>query len=190
MDRIEATIAVYERLRKHKYRITVENGDVIDLAFLRENYHHLAGYQHLSDMPIIQSPPGGTDAFYGRVKNGHITEKALSKSAKYNLIEKRLSTFFELENILSAGKQKIIIRFDKTKADTVINAIYFLYKKNGAPYSPEYSVCMLFIGYDPHKKKYYPTTYVVEESNKYFNDQDFLNCTIEVLAKQQKKHQQ
>ena len=59
MEEIKNTIDVFERLRKYQYKITVENGMVIQLRFERERYHHLAGFQHLTDLPRsrVQSLP-------------------------------------------------------------------------------------------------------------------------------------
>ena len=53
------TIQVYETLSKNKYQIIIEDGTVINLRFKKENYHHLAGFQHLTDFrDIFQSAAG------------------------------------------------------------------------------------------------------------------------------------
>ena len=56
MEEIKNTIDVFERLRKYQYKITVENGMEILLRFERERYHHLAGFQHLTDLPDVADP--------------------------------------------------------------------------------------------------------------------------------------
>lgn len=187
MGQIEKTIEVYERLRKNIYRISIEDGTVIDLKFFRENYHHLAGYQHLGDFPDISAPLQGTDQFYREIKNKTIKESQLRQSTKFESIAKRIEFFGKLEEILMAGESKIIVEFDDTKVDSIIKAIYFLYKREGTPYSDDYIIFILFIGYDYDKHKYFPTTYIVEDSPKYLSGQDTYYCTIEVIPRKKKK---
>ena len=56
MDILQETVAVYERLRKKRYRIIVDTGEDFTFTFQPANYHHLAGFQHLTDFRNISSP--------------------------------------------------------------------------------------------------------------------------------------
>ncbi|MBQ8880742.1 MAG: hypothetical protein IJ030_01015 [Oscillospiraceae bacterium] len=56
MEEIQKSIRVFENLRKYLYRITIENGMEIVLRFEPERYHHLAGFQHITDLTDIANP--------------------------------------------------------------------------------------------------------------------------------------
>ena len=68
---------VFERLRKPACCINVENGVEILLRFSREHYHHLAGFQHLTDLPDIASPANGRQKFYNDIRKGNIPEERI-----------------------------------------------------------------------------------------------------------------
>ena len=182
MGQIEKTISVYERLAKREYKITVEDGTKFALVFSKRHYHHLVGYHYLTDIVSVANPPNGRTRFYRQLKNGKIIEEQIIKSHLFKNIEERVRYFSNIEDILSASDCKIIVDFDKTKADSEINAKYFLYKRDGNPLKGEaVTYYSLFIGYDDNKKSYYPATYIVEHSTKYINGQTLLNCKIEVV---------
>ena len=158
----------------------MEDGTVINLRFKKENYHHLAGFQHLTDFRDISNPRQGKKQFYLDIKEQRIKWEKIRKSAKFDLIEKRLRYFDRIADIMVPGQQKIIVCFNDSLLKTKIEAIYFLYKKDGTPYTGEYQVFMLFLGYDETSRVYFPTTYVVENSNRYLSGQDFLMCDIRI----------
>lgn len=181
MDQLQQTIAVFERLRLGKYRITIENGSVVELRFKQENYHHLAGFQHLTDFPDLANPRQGKKRFYLDVRSGRLRWDRVKRSAKYPLIAQRIDQFSVMEQIMKESRQKIIVLFDNSILQTKIEAIYFLYQKKGTPYTDDYMVCMLFLGQDPRTGEYFPTTFVAEPSNRYLSGQTLLECTIERL---------
>lgn len=187
MGKIQKAISVYEKVRKNKYTITVEDGTIITLNFGRENFHHLLGFQHLTDKPALSYQVKNTKAFYNGLRRGYIAESEIESSEKYADIADRVEYFHELLDILSAGDAKIIVEFDPAKIKTLIEAKFILYKRNGLPYEKDYRVYTLFIGYNPTDKEYYPTTYVVEPSNFYLDGQRFLGCRIETTPKCQKQ---
>ena len=174
------TIQVYETLSKNKYQIIIEDGTVINLRFKKENYHHLAGFQHLTDFRDISNPRQGKKRFFDDVKEQRIKTEKVQRSAKYSIIENRLRYFDRIGQIMVPGQQKIIVCFDDSLLRTKIEAVYFLYKKEGQPYSDGYLVCMLFLGYDKSSGTYFPTTYVVEDSNRYLSGQEYLMCDIHI----------
>lgn len=182
MGQIENTIAVYERLSKQKYKITVENGIVFTLAFDKNRYHHLVGYHYLTDIVGIAEPSYGKARFYRQLKNRKIKEEEIVKSERFKYIEERVKYFKYIEDIVSESVCKIIIEFDKNKAGSDIEAKFFLYKREGNPLNQEpVTYYALFIGYDALRQSYYPATYIVEHSKKYVDGQTMLNCTIECL---------
>ena len=63
MEEIRSTIDTFDRLRKYQYKITIENGMEIILRLERERYHHLAGFQHLTDLPDIARPRSKQEFF-------------------------------------------------------------------------------------------------------------------------------
>ena len=82
---------------------------------------------------------------------------------------------------LRKGKYRITI-----EGGTVVEAIYFLYKRRGTPYTADYMVHMLFLGRDAHTGAYFPTTYIAEASNRYISGQKMLDCSIERLLPKSK----
>lgn len=177
MEEIKNTIDVFERLRKYQYKITVENGMEILLRFERERYHHLAGYQHLTDLPDVADPIS-KHKFYNDLRRGKISKEKIKKSELYGEIQERVSFFDKLEEIMAPGEGRIIVEFDKSKTDTVIKAKFHLFRREGDPFKGEAVYYTLFID-TKNGDTYYPVTYVVEHSNMYVREQKFYDCTIE-----------
>lgn len=185
MEEIKNTIDVFERLRKYQYKITVENGMVIQLRFERERYHHLAGFQHLTDLPDISNPMS-KHKFYNDLRREKISEEKIKKSELYSEIQERITFFDKLEEIMAPGEGRIIVEFDKSKTDTVIKAKFHLFLREGNPFQGEAVFFTLFIDTE-YGDTYYPVTYVVEHSNIYVREQVFYDCTIERLPIGSKK---
>nr|DAQ66963.1 MAG TPA: nuclease [Caudoviricetes sp.] len=175
MDVLQETIAVYERLRKKRYRIIVETGEDFTFVFQPANYHHLAGFQHLTDFQNISSPKS-KDQFYGLVKRQHLQEEYVQESSHYNEISERLNTFSYLEDILAEGDGKIIVEYDRSKLSSEIEAKYYLYKRVGRAFDGEVTYHILFIG--SMNERFFPATYIVEHSNIYIREQELRTCQI------------
>ena len=124
MDILQETVAVYERLRKKRYRIIVDTGEDFTFTFQPANYHHLAGFQHLTDFRNISSPKS-KDRFYGSVKRQQLQTEYIQRSSSYHEIEERLHTFGYLEDILAEGEEKIIVEYDRSKLSSEIEAKYY-----------------------------------------------------------------
>jgi len=185
MEEIKNTIDVFDRLRKYQYKITVENGMEILLRFERERYHHLAGFQHLTDLPDIAEPIS-KHKFFNDLRRGKISEDKIKKSELYGEIQERITFFDRIEEIMASGEGRIIVEFDKSKTDTVIKAKFHLFRREGNPFKGEAVYFTLFID-TKNGSTYYPVTYVVEHSNLYVRDQKFYYCTIEQLPLSGKK---
>ena len=85
--------------------------------------------------------------------------------------------------MLCTGGCKVIVDFDEQKANSKIDAVYYLYGRDGAAIKGDVTYYNLFLGYDTRRDAYYPATYVVEHSNLYMRDQSLLNCEIEIVDK-------
>ncbi|GEM_PF-2078221 len=183
MKAIGRTIEIFEYLRKKKFVISIEDGTQIYLSFFPEHYHHLVGYQHLTDLSDICNPQN-KQKFYNDVKKHRISNEYVESSVKYSEIEERVESFDSILDILSPGEGKIIVEFDKTKLNSSIIAKFYLYKRVGNSLLGEpvfYNI--LFLGYNETKRAYYPATYIVEHSTRYIVNQKLLDCTITVLDK-------
>lgn len=177
MEKIENTIAVFERLRKYSYKIFIENGVEIDLRFSREHFHHLVGFQHLTDLESVYNPHS-RQKFYGDFRKGKISAALIKKSAQYGVIRERVETFEVLEDILTPGDGKIIVEFDNSKTDSIIKAKFHLYRRMGDPFKGEAVFFTLFIDSE-NGSTYFPVTYIVEKSNLYVREQTMYTCRIE-----------
>lgn len=184
MKEIEMAVSLYERLRKKQYQITIPALDaVFCLKLVPAHFHHLLGFQHLTDLPDIAFCPRGADRFYRLLRNGAYSEEAFQKSVHFPFIEERVASFFRLERLLSASDAKIIINFDRRKASSDIEAKFILFERTGNPFAGEaVTYYNLFIGYNDDQGCYYPATFVVEHSRKYQSEQRYYDCMIEELT--------
>ena len=165
MDVLQETVAVYERLRKKRYRIIIDTGEEITFSFQPANYHHLAGFQHLTDFQSISSP-----------QRKQVQTEYIRKSSCFHEIAERLNTFNCLEDILAEGDEKIIVEYDRSKLSSEIEAKYYLYKRVGSVMSGDVTYHILFIG--STNERCFPATYIVEHSNIYIRNQELHDCLI------------
>lgn len=177
MEEIQSTIDIFEKLKKFQYKITIENGMKLILRFESKQYHHLAGFQHLTDLPDIANPVS-KHKFYNDLRLGKISTDKIKKSERYNEIQERITFFNKLEEITASGEGRIIVEFDKSKTDTTIQATFHLFCREGNPFAGEVVYFTLFID-AKYGDTYYPVTYVVEHSNMYVRDQKVYDCAIE-----------
>ena len=96
---------VFERLRKPACCINVENGVEILLRFSREHYHHLAGFQHLTDLPDIASPANGRQKFYNDIRKGNIPEERIW--SQNMLAIQNGGDLFQAQSVLLNGKRAV-----------------------------------------------------------------------------------
>lgn len=179
MDAVQKSVEIFERLRANQYIITIEDGTVLTLRFSRENYHHLAGFQHLTDLEHI-SRPRSVQQFYRDACKGRITEAQVKKSEHFAEIQERITFFGKLEEILQVSNQKIIVEFHRHRSDSLIQAKYHLFQREGNPLLEKVIYYSLFLD-GRTNEKYYPVTYIVEHSSKYVRQQKLLSCTIACL---------
>lgn len=181
---IQKTITTYEELRKNKYKITIDEDGYresnIVLSFLPEHYHHLVGFHYLTDMPTISNPVS-KHKFYKDIKKGKITANSILKSAKYCDISSRVEHFDKLLEILSCGSGKVIIEFDPSIPNSKVVARFCLFLRDKNVPFGKHIYYNLFIDCDYVNSTYFPTSYFVEESNRYIRDQNLLDCTISYI---------
>ncbi len=177
MGLIADSIHIYEELRQHSFTIKAEGGMVFSFSFLPENYHHLAGFQHLADVAGIAEPRFGSGRFYRLAKSGKINEAVVTNSVFFARIEDRLKTFAEIKNILYHSNE-MIVDFDPSLAQSDIAADFFLYRWDGDLLKGPYTYYHLFLGHDQATGIYYPATYIVEPTKQYISGQKMLTCEI------------
>ena len=183
MDIIRNSIEVFERLRELTFTIEIEDGTVFKMEFQPENYHHLAGFQHLTDLKKIIGNPQNKRRFYSDIASRKIPYETIYRSSKFSEVEQRLNHFFEIEEILATSEQKIIVNFDESILSTSINAEYILFKRDSEELSLRNELYrLLFIG--KRSSNYFPATYIIENSKMYITNQETLYCKI---AAEQKK---
>ena len=178
MGIIRNSQSVYENLRKYNFHITIENGMEYDLKFKREQYHHLAGFQHLTDLPDIANPKTGMQQFYSKLKSGKISEQHIESSTMFCKIKERIASFDAINTILSASDAKVIVEFDPTLASSLIPAKLLLFQRDGTPFSASITYYSLFMDYLSGSSKLFPLSFLVEHSTLYVQNQKFLNCSI------------
>ena len=178
MGKILESVELFDQLRKFEYRIEIENGVEISLRFKREHYHHLAGFQHLTDLSDVANPRTGTHKFYRDLKSGKIKEQKIEASVKYPQIAERIEAFSKLEDILESGEGKIIVEFDPTIPDSLIEAKFLLFRREGNPFKGEATYFSLFLDNVEQRKSYFPVSFLVEHSGMYVRDQKTYYCKI------------
>ena len=178
---LQNSIFVFETLRRKKYLITIEEesyeGSPILLKFSPEHYHHLIGFQHLTDRPFISNPTTDKRKFYSDFRNGRIDTDQIISSVKFAEISDRILHFDQLLHILDAGAGRVIIEFNPTIPNSKIIARFCLFRRDETSALGNNTYYNLFIGYN--SSDYYPATYLVEHSNRYIREQTLLNCKIE-----------
>lgn len=178
MGKILESVELFDQLRKFEYHIAIENGVEISLRFKREHYHHLAGFQHLTDLSDIANPRTGTHKFYRDLKSGKIKEQKIKASVKYHQIAERIEAFSKLEEILESGEGKIIVEFDPTIPDSLIEAKFLLFRREGNPFKGEATYFSLFLDNVEQNQSYFPVSFLVEHSGMYVRDQKTYYCKI------------
>lgn len=178
MGKILESVELFDQLREYEYHITIENGISFSLRFKREHYHHLAGFQHLTDLPDIAYPQNGTHKFYRDLKSEKIKEQKIEASVKYFQIAERIESFSKLEEILEAGEGKIIVEFDSKIPNSLIEAKFLLFKREGNPFKGEATYFSLFLDNTEKGKPFFPVSFLVEHSGMYVRDQRTYFCEI------------
>lgn len=188
MGKILESVEIFDQLRKQEYQITIENGIVFSLRFRREQYHHLAGFQHLTDLPDIANPKNGSHKFYRDIMTGKIKEQKIESSVNYDQIAERIAAFRKLGEILESGEGKIIVAFDPTIPGSLIEAKFLLFQREGNPFQGDATYYSLFLDSAEQGMPFFPVTFLVEHSGMYVREQKTYFCNITRKLLKQEKH--
>lgn len=99
MDCLYEAAKAWEELTAYRYRITHKSGEIL-LGFDKAEFYHLAGFQYLNDivLPIRWSRPKTIQI----VLDGKITDRHISKSKNYAMIQERLKAIIKLKEVLDS----------------------------------------------------------------------------------------
>ena len=165
MNLLKKSADVYKDYVNFDYTFTLDCDISLTVAFRTRNFYHLVGLQYLTDIAQLDKtrPNNSVFSIYKKILNGSITQELIEKSSFYNKIEKRLSYFSDLGDVISS---KIIIDFDYTKVPrTELLSKYLLYKE----YENGYAI--LGLRYDTLNDIYIPETFVFEPTDYYIKNQ-------------------
>ena len=156
---------IYEALLENIYRLTLENGTVLEIRFKKEYFKNLVGLHKLTD--IRHLPGMDPKRAFKEILSGSPLVPTIQKSARYFLIENRVNYFYFLPSLLHG---KIVVDFDTRLVDgeTLLqNTDIILYRKIGSGY------VHLTIG--ENLECHYPETFFFEPTKKYISGQNLLD---------------
>ena len=177
MDILQQSVATYEYLMTKKYIIHLENNNIIELDFKKYYFPHLIGLHYLTDRDEVQlRDTNNASKIYQNIINGRVTYKSISGSEYIEKIYDRIALFPKCKELLESNILNLIIDFDKSKApNCTLKAKYMVYDHHLNGY------IHLCLGYNEDKQTYYPVSFIFEPSNYYINEQNLLECRIEVI---------
>lgn len=175
----------YSRLLNKKFCYIFSGGEKIEFQFKTENFYHLLGFHKLTDVTVVKLVENfklKKEDFFKYIKNGKITMdsidstilgdiedkivhiKETSRKSDFGEIKVNRFNFFSEIQMLELLKNDPVIDFDSKDCYTVIDANKIFFKlvveKNRN--------LNLFIGFDENNKKYYVSTFFLEqEANKF-----------------------
>lgn len=129
------------------------------LVFLEDHFYHLLGFQKLIDLDISRLKR--KNIFYRDVYSGRRADIAIEESRYFNEVKNRLSSFFFINELLG---QEIIIRFDRRKAYTSINAHLLFFMK--------YQIDYIHLFFKENNGLYHPCSLFRDSSTKYTANQE------------------
>lgn len=173
----------YELLRQQEYNFVLTGNIEISFMFRKENFYHLLGFHYIKDVTCVKLVRDNRlkkEDFYDYILNGEITYSTTNikqidkeeeitnfdctsyKSEMGEIINNRFN-FFSAINVRELLNTSVIIDFDVSKSDSIIEAdkIFFKCKKDQRHLN-------LFIGYDNKKIAYYVQTFFLEKQPKKF----------------------
>lgn len=128
MDILQECAIAFEKLFRTDYVITAgHRGKLlkITIVFQAEQFYHLVGLQKLIDLPQVGRAKNKSSLFRN-IKIGKLTYDTIKSSIHIEEVNQRIKYFHRIENLLNCN---IIIKFDKRKAHTSINAEVLIYER-------------------------------------------------------------
>lgn len=170
MDKLEAAMSDYESFINKKYIYELSDKKNIDVTFKLENFPHVLGLHKIVDIKDLEklnrNPIDGQKSIsgkqvYKKLRNKEITSNMIFNSPHYTKIENRFNYFHKTKDLLF---EKVIYDFDKSKVPSTIKGDLVLYTVKGGWYLQLFLVKC--------KQGYYvPMTFIVEDDDKYINEQ-------------------
>lgn len=131
MDILRDCALNFQKLFGVDYQITAvkEQKEIsVVVYFSEEHFHHLIGLNKLRDIEGLQ---GNRTQVFTNILNGKLTYDDIRNSAFIETVNERIKYFTQLESLL---QNEIVIKFDKRKAHSTINATMLLYQKQDDVY--------------------------------------------------------
>lgn len=164
MDTLQGCAITFEKLFKTDYVITAGHKKKlwkITIVFQMDQFCHLIGLQKLIDLPQVSRAKNKVSLFHN-IKSGELTYDAIKSSIYIEEVNQRMKYFQRIEGLLN---RDIIIKFDKNKAHTSINAEILIYEC----YEEEY--IQLFFQSMKHNI-FVPCSFFATRNTKYINRQE------------------
>lgn len=121
MNTIKETFEDYEKLIKTKIKIPLDNGDIIQFEFRKQDLPHLLGLQHLDDIQILfeyKEKRISASELYDRM-NGTlepiIDPEEFKSSSNFDEIYENRIQYFSSDNILDIIHANQIVKFKANK---------------------------------------------------------------------------
>lgn len=164
----------YQKLLNKRFIFTLENQNVIEVIFQKNNFYHLLGFHKLSDINKLNiNTSNNPNSIFKDIKRGVISDSLVKGSIYYYKVESRVDNFYKINNMIF---NDIIVDFDSTKIGTKIKAKYILFTKELNEYFN------LALGLDKNGKYYYPETFIVHNGNYYQKNQNHFKVSkLEII---------
>lgn len=173
----------YEKLFGKKMGLSLENLDLISFSFRDYNFIHLIGLHKLTDIPIIQKLNNKNnklvtaESLYYDIKNGKVTNDIFELSEFYDSIKENRLNYFNSERIIRLIRSGEVIHFSPNKVTsknrtTKLEKIdYIFFEILETNHKNHVNFCLAFSNVN---LKNYPSTFFMEKSDFYRNNQDIL----------------
>lgn len=168
---IQLIIDEYCKIINTKYRIHLNNDDIIDFTFKGENLPHLLGLQHLVDIPIFEKYSDKTvtaSYIFKCLKNKTINIDEIYASSYFEQIYQNKLKHFNISQLFNDIK---IIKFNPElikNYDTKLERVEYMfwsYIKNDSGYEH------LGIGFAIDNNISFPNTFFFRQDNQYIINQ-------------------
>ena len=132
MDKLRECALSYEKLFNFNYKIkAAKNGKVLDLTifFLAEHFYHLIGLQKLADVPLLSNKKISKKSLFHDIIQGKLTYEDIKDSYYIKELDARVLYFHEMESLIFNKTNKIIVKYNKNKAFSGIEATILLFNQ-------------------------------------------------------------
>lgn len=139
-------IKKYEEIIRNNYTYKLDGGIILKIIFKKSNFAHLLGLHKLTDIDIFQSlsdkdgniKKGQAEIIYRKIKRKEIKFSDIINSDKFYLVENRIKSFLEIDDMLLFSE--VIVNFNskklkiETNMDTSLKSNIIFFKNLGNKY--------------------------------------------------------